>query len=295
MTGPVERRARRAGRLTVAGALGGVALAVASVVQPPPRPLADGAVAMVNDVPLSRAEYLRSLDALAGDRRRPLDAADRRFVLERMIDEELLVQRGLELGLVRHDRKVRGDLVAAMLAAAAAEARGASADEMTLRRFYETRRERFADGVRLRLRQVFVETPPGADGVACHRRAEEAAAAWRSGIPFEPVRARYGDPEPLPLPETPLPPAKLQDYLGPTAVRTALVLPVGAVSDPIRAAGGWHVLTVVERTPGVVPPFESIRHQVETAWRRHTAEKAVRAYVRELRGRAHITIAETAW
>lgn len=293
MTEALDRRTRRGARLAVAGALGGVALAVAGVVRAPDRPMAEGAVALVNDVPVSRAEFMRSLDALASDRRRPLGAADRRFVLERMIDEELLVQRGLELGLARHDRKVRGDLVAAMLAAVASEARAAAVDESTLRRFYEARRERFAESVRLRLRQVFVDVPPGADDGERRRRAEEAAAAWRAGVPLDTVRARFGDPEPVPLPDTPLPPAKLRDYLGPTAARTALTLPPGAVSDPIRAAAGWHVLSVVEHAPGGAPPFESIREQVEAAWRRHAAEKAVRAYLRELRAQARITVAGT--
>ena len=37
-------------------------------------------------------------------------------VLDRMIDEELLGQRGLDLGLVRADRRVRADLVSAVIA-----------------------------------------------------------------------------------------------------------------------------------------------------------------------------------
>jgi len=275
----------------VAGALAGVLLAVVSVLRAPAPVLPDGAVAVVNDVALSRDELLRSLEALAADRRTPLGEADRRFVLERMIDEELLVQRGLELGFARHDRKVRGDLVGAMLAAIAAEADSAVANDATLRRFYEEHREHFAKGARLRVQQVFVDQRSASDPAAGHRRASEASLAWRAGVPADEVRARYGDAEPAPLPDVPLGPAKLQDYLGPTATRTALSLPPGAVSDPVRSSLGWHVLRVLEQAPATTPPFEAIRREVETEWRRRRAEDALKTYLRDLRARARLVVA----
>jgi len=285
------RRARRAARLAVAGALAGVALAVVAVVRMPEGALPAGAVAQVNDVALARDDFLRSLDALARDRRNPVGDSERRFVLERMIDEELLVQRGLELGLARHDRKVRGDLVSAMLAAVSAEAEAATPSDDELRRFYEAHREPFAEGTRLRVQQVFVAVPPDADAEALRGRAERAAAAWRAGEASAAVRTVYGDPEPLPLPDTLLPPEKLQDYLGPTAMRTALALPAGGVSDPVRSGSGWHVLSVAERRPGSIPPLEAIRAQIEAEWRRRAGEEAVREYLAELRERARLTVA----
>src|SRR5207237_1032452 len=44
-----------------------------------------------------------------------VDAEMRRQVLGRLIDEELLVERGLELGLARRDARVRKDLTAAVI------------------------------------------------------------------------------------------------------------------------------------------------------------------------------------
>src|SRR5262249_60782483 len=75
--------------------------------------LPPGAAARVNDALVSADDYARSLDALERDRRGGAVPSDRRLVLDRMIDEELLVQRGLELGLARQDARVRRDLTAA--------------------------------------------------------------------------------------------------------------------------------------------------------------------------------------
>src|SRR5687768_11054675 len=75
------------------------------------RSLPANAAASVNGTVIRLEEYDRAVAAFASDRRAPIGAEDRRHVLDRMLDEELLVQRGLELGLARHDRRVRGDIV----------------------------------------------------------------------------------------------------------------------------------------------------------------------------------------
>ena len=105
------------------------------------------------------------------------------------------------------------------------------------------------------------------------------------------MRDAVGDPELAPLPDVLLPPAKLLDYLGPTALRTALALEPGAVSDPVRSATGYHVLQVVEREAEWVPPREEIGDEVVAEYRRRRGERALRAYLDGLRARADVEIA----
>jgi len=282
-----ERRARV---LLALGAATGLATAVASLVGGTrERPLAADAVAVVNDTPIRRDDYLRALGAVASDRRAPLDDADKRRVLDRLIDEELLLQRGLALGLAERDRSVRAPLVAAtidLLARATTEPSGED-----LRAFYDAQRDYFTEPGRLRVRQVFVRIE-GRTEDAARARADEAARRLRAGEPYAAVRATLGDDEAAPIPDALLAVEKLRDYVGDTAARTAHGLADDQPSDPVRSSMGFHVLQVVERTAPVVPPFEAIVDRVRAEHRRRADEAALRAALGELRRGARVRTVE---
>ena len=280
--------------LLAIGAGAGVALAATGLVASSVtrgRGLPPGAVARVNDALLRADDYTRSLDALERDRRGGAEPADRRFVLDRLIDEELLVQRGLELGLARQDARVRRDLTAAVIDAVVTEHEDGMPPDADLEAFYRRARDFFARPGRLRVRQLWCRADTAADAPSAEARARAAAASLRAGEDFAGVRARLGDPEIASLPDALLSPAKLLDHLGPTALRAALELEAGAVSDPVRSATGYHVLQVVEREAEWVPPREEIGDEVVAEYRRRRGERALRAYLDGLRARADVEIA----
>ena len=280
--------------LLAIGAGAGVALAATGLVASGVtrgRGLPPGAVARVNGALLRADDYTRSLDALERDRRGGAEPADRRFVLDRLIDEELLVQRGLELGLARQDARVRRDLTAAVIDAVVTEHEDGTPSDADLEAFYRRERDFFARPGRLRVRQLWCRADTAADAPSADARARAAAASLRAGEDFAGVRARLGDPEIAPLPDALLSPAKLLDHLGPTALRAALELEAGAVSDPVRSATGYHVLQVIEREAEWVPPREEVADEVVAEYRRRRGERALRAYLDGLRARAEVEIA----
>jgi hypothetical protein len=248
------------------------------------------AVARVNDALIRRAEYERLLDAMASDRRQPLGAADRRHVLDRLIDEELLLQRGMELGLASTDRRLRADLSAAVVAMVVAESQDTQPTDHELRRFYEEQPALFVRPGPVRVRQVFFRVADLAEATAIEGRARLAAERLRRGDDFAAVYRDLGDPEITPLPDEWLAAERLRNLVGPTVSRAAQTLAVGAVSDPIRSGTGFHVLQVLERQPDAVPPLEQITDQVLAEYRRHAGERALRAYLDDLRQRAEIEI-----
>jgi len=245
------------------------------------------AVARVNGVPIRLDDYRRALDDVTQARREPADGTLRRHVLDRLIDEELLVQRGLELGLARVDPRVRRELAAAVSAAAVAAAAPREPTPAELAAFYASDGAFFARGGRVHVRQVFV-----AEGTHdAEARAARAMERLRAGEPLAAVANDLGDRDPAPPPDAPLPLVKLADYLGPTALRTALALTPGTVSDPVRSAAGWHVLVLVGRQDAEPPPLAEIEAQVRDEWRRRAGERALRAQLDELRGRADVEVA----
>lgn len=254
----------------------------------------DGTVARVNGVAIRADDYQRALAGVAEGRRDAPDPAMRRHVLDRLVDEELLVQRGLELGLAQVDPRVRRELASAVITAAMADPGDvAEPTPDALATFYAEERGFFARAARVRARRVWIaDDGDVADprGPAAERAAA-AAARLRAGEDVGAVRDALGDPEPSPLPDALLPPAKLADYLGSTALRSALTLPVGGVSDPLRTAGGRTVLVVVARETGEPPPLAAIEDEVRAEWKRRASERALRDYIDGLRARADVQVA----
>jgi peptidylprolyl isomerase len=285
---------RRARWLLAAGAVTGLAAAAAGLFEGSRgEPLPEGAVARVNGAIIRVEDYERLLAALESDRRVPLGDEERRRVLDRLIEEELLVQHALALGLARSDRRVRADLVSAVLGSLTAASDGEAPGDDEVRDFYERNRDFFAGPGRLWVRQVFVAVD-GAGEAAASERARHAAQRLRAGEPIEAVRAELGSPEVAPLPDALLPPAKLREYLGPTALLAALDLEPGATSDPVRSAQGFHVLALVAREPGGTPPLEEILPQVRAELRRRADDRMLRERLDQLRAEAEVDLAPLA-
>jgi parvulin-like peptidyl-prolyl isomerase len=278
--------------LLALGALAGLVAAAAGLVRPggDATALPDDAIAAVNGTALRRADYERAVEALASDRRGALDDADRRHVLDRLVDEELLVQRAFELGFARHDRRVRADLVAAVIESVTSEAEGRTPDAAELRAFFAANRDYFARPGRQHVEHVFVRADGESDPAAL-ARAREAAARLRDGARAADVQQSLGEAPVAALPATPLPAGKLREYLGPAAVDALAALAPGEVAEPVRAGGGYHVLRLAAREPASVPELAAVASEVEVELRRRAGDEALRRYLEELRARAAIELA----
>jgi parvulin-like peptidyl-prolyl isomerase len=251
--------------------------------------LPDEAAARINDSFILAADYERLLEGLRNDRI-AVDAEGQRRVLDRMIDEELLVQRGLELGLATRDRKIRGDLSAEVIRAVVVEADGRVPSPGELENFFEREKAFFVRPGRVRAQQIFFRVrKPGEDEVA-RRRADAALERLRSGEDFATVQNALGDPVVSSIPDTLLPPAKLREYVGPTALEAVLELEPGVPSEPVRSGAGYHLLRVVAREPASEPEYFDFEPQIRAEWRRRVGDDALRSYLDELRERAVVVV-----
>lgn len=243
---------------------------------------ADG-IALVDGRAIPRATYERAIAALEADKRNPVTVADQRLALSRLIDEELLVRRGLDLGLADVEPSVRKALVEAMLQLASVPDARADPDEGELRQFYEGRPTLFAGEP---LVTVAVAGHAAGDKV----KAERMAGLLRAGAPFDRAVAETGA-EVLPAPPELASPRKLADYLGPTIAEAVRRLAAGEVAGPLEVGGRSVFVLMHERREGARPPFEAVRDQVLEAWRRGGRDRALESYLAGLRSRAHITFA----
>ena len=130
---------RRALILLALGSLVGICFGTLSVLRGGPatsEQLPPGAIAVVNGAAIRTEEYRRAVAMLASDKRNTLTDADRVHVLERLIEEELLIQGAVLDGLVERDPAVRKAITQAMLAAIVTDSASARPTQEELRAFY---------------------------------------------------------------------------------------------------------------------------------------------------------------
>lgn len=295
----------RARWLLLAGASAGLILAGWSVLQRPGWKLAaepgvasgrdlkrlpEDAIAAVNGHLISRDDFQQALmmEVSAGAR---ADAATRNRVREHMIDEELRVQRALELGLQWKDSRVRMDLASAVAEAATAQVEMQWVDDAKLQATYEERKDHYDARGPLRVRHVWADIVAGNAGAAFNR-TRTAASVLRDKADVQIVREITGTTEERPIPDTFLTPAELERLLDRTVLNEVLAMAVGETSDPIRAADGFHVFQILERRPHASPGFEACRLDVEAEFWSGRFRRALEGFSAGLRRSAVIQRAD---
>ncbi len=297
-----SKSTRRAHWLLLFGAATGIVLATTGVLrgsapelvgssvtatqENTPEPLPDHAVARVNGR-LIRARDFEGVVAREMEGGMTPDLPARHQILEEMIDEELRVQRAIELNLHLTDARVRMDLASAVAEAAVAQAEHEPPDEDCLRSYFEERRDYFAKRGPLRVRQIWVGIVAGNLGEA-YSRARAATNLLRKKEAFEIVQELLGNKIPRPIPDALLHPIDLAAYVGRTALDEALTLQTGEVTDPIRTNDGFHVLQVLERQVNEGAGFEGSRLDVEAEYWRARTDRALGINAAELRKTANI-------
>lgn len=295
--------AGRALRRLAAGALAGVALAALSLLRagdgaraPGPLDAAGDAVARVDGEPISREALARLTAEVARQRGvLELDATTRRELLDRLIDEELLLREGLALGLARRDPAARQAIVSAVVEGIGASGGSAEPDRAALEALYAETREHWRQPGMWHAEAALVPVPAGggaAADAAGRRRAEALAARAAAGERLGELAAAEGVALRPPLPSAPLAVAALRARLATPAFAALAALAPGAVAAPVRSPEGWWVVQLVSRGPDEDPPLEALVPELRNLWLQREHERALRAHLDELRGRAELEIAD---
>lgn len=275
--------------LLALGACAGLILAASGLVDrwsQSPGELPVGAIARVGEQIITQERFLQVLNDLAADKRAPLSAEDRQFVIDRLIDEELLIQRGMELGLAETSPQIRKALAAAVIGQLTAEAEASLPSEEALHHLYESDPEFFTSTARFRLRWLRI---PANDNAA-QSKAEDAYRQLSNGVALEEVGQSTGLEAVTILPDALLPLSKISDYLGPTLTGHVSLLEHGGYSRPIEDNGDLHILQLLDNRPAVLPPFEQARPVLEAEYLRRAGDEALRQYLKWLRLRSEIIV-----
>lgn len=273
------------------GLAAGIVLTGYGLLKQPERAEVGDAVAVVNGRPIGRDLYERVLAGVEADQG-TLSPEDRRHVLDRMIEEELLVQQAVSLGMASRDRMARGYLVQAMMDFVGQRAPADLPDDAALREFYADNQARFRRPGRIALETMSFDVVPGVADEAARAKVAAAREAVASGGAWTTVSRDMSDEPIVKVPVSPLSAANVLEYLGPTATREAFALKAGVISEPIRTKTGYLLVRVTQRWDDTIPPFETVREEVAAEWKTKHATDALREYVNELRAGADVEVTE---
>ena len=293
-----QRGSASALRWLIAGAIAGAAIAAATLVRGG-APNAAGttasvpseAVAIVNGLPITRDALARFTGAVARERGGlDLDPAEQRRILDRLIDEELLLQHGIALGLDRSEPSARRAIVSAVIdTLTTAEMR--DPDRSDLEAFYRDYGKTLARAGAVQVELAFVPVGAIAEDEA-KRRAVEIAGRARAGESLAALSMALGQPLEPPLPAGATNFAALRDRFGNVVVQALARLAPGEISDPVRAMDGYWVTRLVAQEPDVVPPLDEVADAVQQAWVQHEHDALLTREIERLRNQAEVTITD---
>jgi parvulin-like peptidyl-prolyl isomerase len=255
------------------------------------------AIALVNQRPILRSDYVTQVQAQYSVRFAETSPAERQQVLGDMIDEEMMVQRGLEVDLPSFDPDVRTALVAGVELQLFADVLAQKPTDAQLQAYYDSHKAKYVRDGFMQVRDLLAAVSAQRPISDAQRDATAAVSALRAGTPIDAVLGKFQLADSRRLMDSGhVDTGDVYDFaararLEPPVFAAAKALTSGQISDPIAAADGIHVVVMVKRTPPAQRSFADVSNEV---WRDVTedAKRTVRKNnLSYLRSKADIQVA----
>ncbi len=273
--------------LLLLGAVIGLAVAALEAVTWRFAPDGRDAAAIVNDVVIPRADYQQMLNLLSSSRvNGALTPQDRQYVLNRLVEEELLFQRAEEIGLMRNHRALQASIVRAMVGFILDDASSAPPSDEVLAAFYQKHQAWFTPKEQLRVVRIYLRPEQA-------KLAQEVAARLKRGENFAALAKRLAAKNissAIEIPDRLLPRDKLFEYLGEDLTERVGALAVGGIIGPIESEAGIDFLWLRGRQKPSPPRFEDIKPRVATYYAQRRDDERLKNYITGLRDQAKIEL-----
>jgi len=233
----------------------------------------DQAIARVGEKEISRQKFEEIIKVLDDQSKSELTLEKKNLIRERLIDEELLIQRAIELDLVRNDSLVKGNVIQTMFQYIINSNELAEPSEAELREYFSKEKNYFSSGKRFKLKNYTFRNL---------NDAETARNSLNQGN-LESFLKLVETENSIDLPNVFLTPQKIRDYLGPKALEEL----------PSLEKGGFSNIFEINKVPSIVicidvlldnnPKFEEIIEQIKNKFIRDREDILVKEYIENLR------------
>jgi hypothetical protein len=245
-------------------------------------------VALVNQQPILRSDFITQVESETGLAFERTSRQDKLRVLDEMVDEELKVQRGLELNFAETDQDTRNALSNVVDQQMVAAVTTSQPSDQALTDYYDGHKALYQTPGAMTVCDLVVAAG-GLNAEAQEEPARAAAKALRSKAVLQQVLQRYGLKNQNNCENNFYFAMKL--HLGDELYRAASALTSGAVSEPIRTADGVHILLMVNNSGPVPESFADARGQIVGDYKNDRETLIKNGTMNFLRHRAKIRIA----
>ena len=233
----------------------------------------DQAIARVGEKEISRQRFEEIIKILDDQSNSELTLEKKNLIRDRLIDEELLIQRAIELDLVRNDSLVKGNVIQTMFQYIINSSELPEPSEAELREYLIKEKNYFSSGKRYKLKNY------------TFRNFNDAETARNSLAQnnFEDFLKLVETENTIDLPNVFLTPQKIRDYLGPQVLEELPNLDKGDFSKIFEINQIPSIIICIDILLDNSPKFEEIVEQIKNKFIRDREDNLVKEYIENLR------------
>jgi len=245
--------------------------------------LPDDVVAMVNDKIIPTEKYQIVLELIANDKRNDLTKEDKKMALDRIIEEELLVQYAYQNGFLEVDDLLRKNIVRSVVDSIVEQAIAVIPEEKDLRLFFSENRSFFTIDEQFR---IVIFSSKNEDDI------KKAKRIWEESYDTKLLFSSIGTVGKMDLPSGFISKMRLGNLIGPLLRELVLSLRVGETSRVIKTIYGYSIITLIDKKNQNTPEFEIIKDVVIQEYRRRQREDILDDLLNTLKKQSDLSINE---
>lgn len=233
----------------------------------------DSAVARVGEKEISMQRFEEIIKVLDDQSNSELTLEKKNMIRERLIDEELLIQRAIELDLIRNDSLIKGNIIQTMFQHIINSNEVIEPSEKQLRDYFRKEKDYFSSGKRFKLKNYSFR----------NLNEAETGSKYLKKNNFDAFLNLTNEENIFDVPEVFLTPQKIRDYLGPKALKELENLNKGDYSEVIQLNDIPSIIFCIDILYSKTPLFEEIYDQIKDKFIREREDILVKEYIENLR------------
>ena len=212
-------------------------------------------------------------------------------ILNEMIDEEILVQRGLETDLAASDPDVRAAEVTGVQLQVDADVLAQQPSDEQLQSYFAAHKDKYsAEGI-MALRDLIIHPDESLSVEQAMAKATDAAIAFRKGRDSDDIAATFGLKDSGKLDRGDLFDFAVKIKLAPPLYDAAKKLATHEAGAPIVEGSDVHLILMEKHDPGKVRNFADARDAVMQDYKKEEQTRVETANLKYLKSKADIQLA----